>query len=434
MRPHARPSLTAPSARAARSPLPALPVHRLCRQAVPISSYLLALAVGNLESRELVRCQAGQGARQGMRQSDRSLTAKRMLRMLPNACAPCRRALCSSTPPRGCFASALRAPSAVCGASRRWWRPVPGSLQVPSAGGACSLAAAQGACLAPTALFQRATRTAELSSACTPSLAHPSALLRCAALPAPVPAETPKFLEAAVELAGPYEVPRCARCARCAAVVLRHSPLRCGVRRRLALTVQLTRACALLLPLLRPLQWGRYDLLLLPPSFPYGGKKTDGAAAAAPGQPASRAASSRRQQRAAPLAALAPNALAMHPASRCGHTLQAWRTRASPLSPPRCSPATARWPTWWLTRLRTAGRVRVGVGGTAPRWRVRRQPRDASPATTVALSTRAYPLLPCPAGNLVTNRTWASFWLNEGFTVFLERRILGRLYGEQARC
>lgn len=39
-------------------------------------------------------------------------------------------------------------------------------------------------------------------------------------------------------------------------------------------------------------------------------------------------------------------------------------------------------------------------------------------------------LLP-PAGNLVTNSSWESFWLNEGFTVFLERKILGRLYGEQ---
>eukprot|EP00884_Botryococcus_braunii_P019549 jgi/Botrbrau1/6278/Bobra.0129s0023.1 len=34
-------------------------------------------------------------------------------------------------------------------------------------------------------------------------------------------------------------------------------------------------------------------------------------------------------------------------------------------------------------------------------------------------------------GNLVTNATWEHFWLNEGFTVFLERKILGRLYGEK---
>eukprot|EP00798_Chlamydomonas_sp_ICE-L_P016616 gene16616-22859_t len=32
-------------------------------------------------------------------------------------------------------------------------------------------------------------------------------------------------------------------------------------------------------------------------------------------------------------------------------------------------------------------------------------------------------------GNLVTNATWEHFWLNEGFTVFLERKILGRLHG-----
>eukprot|EP00238_Polyblepharides_amylifera_P013066 CAMPEP_0196598586 /NCGR_PEP_ID=MMETSP1081-20130531/94402_1 /TAXON_ID=36882 /ORGANISM="Pyramimonas amylifera, Strain CCMP720" /LENGTH=713 /DNA_ID=CAMNT_0041924299 /DNA_START=49 /DNA_END=2191 /DNA_ORIENTATION=+ len=33
-------------------------------------------------------------------------------------------------------------------------------------------------------------------------------------------------------------------------------------------------------------------------------------------------------------------------------------------------------------------------------------------------------------GNLVTNRTWEHFWMNEGFTVFLERKILGRMSGE----
>lgn len=33
------------------------------------------------------------------------------------------------------------------------------------------------------------------------------------------------------------------------------------------------------------------------------------------------------------------------------------------------------------------------------------------------------------SGNLVTNRTWNDFWLNEGFTVYLERRIMEELYG-----
>eukprot|EP01101_Sappina_pedata_P000709 TRINITY_DN108_c0_g1_i2.p1 TRINITY_DN108_c0_g1~~TRINITY_DN108_c0_g1_i2.p1 ORF type:complete len:622 (-),score=285.30 TRINITY_DN108_c0_g1_i2:118-1983(-) len=36
-------------------------------------------------------------------------------------------------------------------------------------------------------------------------------------------------------------------------------------------------------------------------------------------------------------------------------------------------------------------------------------------------------------GNLVTNANWEHFWLNEGFTVFVERKILGRLFGEQTR-
>ncbi|WP_299458991.1 M1 family metallopeptidase [uncultured Microscilla sp.] len=34
------------------------------------------------------------------------------------------------------------------------------------------------------------------------------------------------------------------------------------------------------------------------------------------------------------------------------------------------------------------------------------------------------------SGNLVTNNTWNDFWLNEGFTVFFERKIMGALRGE----
>ena len=33
------------------------------------------------------------------------------------------------------------------------------------------------------------------------------------------------------------------------------------------------------------------------------------------------------------------------------------------------------------------------------------------------------------SGNLVTNATWNDFWLNEGFTVYLERRIMEAVYG-----
>lgn len=35
------------------------------------------------------------------------------------------------------------------------------------------------------------------------------------------------------------------------------------------------------------------------------------------------------------------------------------------------------------------------------------------------------------SGNLVTNKVWSDFWLNEGFTVYLERRILSRIYGQE---
>jgi aminopeptidase N len=33
------------------------------------------------------------------------------------------------------------------------------------------------------------------------------------------------------------------------------------------------------------------------------------------------------------------------------------------------------------------------------------------------------------SGNLVTNATWSDFWLNEGFTVYLEGRIIEKVYG-----
>jgi leukotriene-A4 hydrolase len=35
------------------------------------------------------------------------------------------------------------------------------------------------------------------------------------------------------------------------------------------------------------------------------------------------------------------------------------------------------------------------------------------------------------SGNLVTNATWRDFWLNEGFTTYLERRIIEALYGRE---
>ncbi len=35
------------------------------------------------------------------------------------------------------------------------------------------------------------------------------------------------------------------------------------------------------------------------------------------------------------------------------------------------------------------------------------------------------------SGNLVTNATWSDFWLNEGFTVYFENRIMEELYGKE---
>lgn len=36
-------------------------------------------------------------------------------------------------------------------------------------------------------------------------------------------------------------------------------------------------------------------------------------------------------------------------------------------------------------------------------------------------------------GNAITCRTWECFWMNEGFTCWLERKIVGRLYGQPSR-
>jgi aminopeptidase N len=45
------------------------------------------------------------------------------------------------------------------------------------------------------------------------------------------------------------------------------------------------------------------------------------------------------------------------------------------------------------------------------------------------VSVVAHELAHSWSGNLVTNATWNDFWLNEGFTTYLERRIDERLYG-----
>lgn len=45
------------------------------------------------------------------------------------------------------------------------------------------------------------------------------------------------------------------------------------------------------------------------------------------------------------------------------------------------------------------------------------------------VSLLAHELAHSWSGNLVTNATWSDFWLNEGFTVYLERRILEAVYG-----
>jgi len=47
------------------------------------------------------------------------------------------------------------------------------------------------------------------------------------------------------------------------------------------------------------------------------------------------------------------------------------------------------------------------------------------------VSVIAHELAHSWSGNLVTNHTWNDFWLNEGFTVYFENRIMEKLYGKE---
>lgn len=47
------------------------------------------------------------------------------------------------------------------------------------------------------------------------------------------------------------------------------------------------------------------------------------------------------------------------------------------------------------------------------------------------VSVVAHELAHSWSGNLVTNATWDDFWLNEGFTVYFENRIMEELYGDE---
>jgi aminopeptidase N len=47
------------------------------------------------------------------------------------------------------------------------------------------------------------------------------------------------------------------------------------------------------------------------------------------------------------------------------------------------------------------------------------------------VSVVAHELAHSWSGNLVTNRSWEDFWLNEGFTVYFENRIMEQLYGKE---
>src|SRR4029450_5591975 len=46
------------------------------------------------------------------------------------------------------------------------------------------------------------------------------------------------------------------------------------------------------------------------------------------------------------------------------------------------------------------------------------------------VSLRAHALAHSWSGNLVPNAPWSDFWLNEGFTTYVERRIMEAVYGK----
>lgn len=54
--------------------------------------------------------------------------------------------------------------------------------------------------------------------------------------------------------------------------------------------------------------------------------------------------------------------------------------------------------------------------------------------TKIILSVIAHEIAHSWTGNLVTNANFEHFWLNEGFTTFLERKIAGKIgQGEPTR-
>ena len=103
-----------------------------------------------------------------------------------------------------------------------------------------------------------------------------------------------------------------------------------------------------------------------------------------------------------------------------------------------CGPAAharggrAAWP------VRIAGTATTCSSCRAPSplaaWKTRASRssrRRSSPAIAASSSVIVHELAHSWSGNLVTNATWDDFWLNEGFTTYLEHRLIEKLYGER---
>ena len=142
-----------------------------------------------------------------------------------------------------------------------------------------------------------------------------------------------------------------------------------------------------------PYEWGRYDLLLLPPSFPFGGMENPCVTFVTPTLLAG------------------DRSLANVVAHEISHS---WMGNL--VTNFNCELWSARGFVWCARAWRCCGggRRNGGVTGAA------RGEEEAQGGRPRAQTISAPPARP-----------GEHFWLNEGFTVFLERKILGRMYGEQ---
>ena len=127
------------------------------------------------------------------------------------------------------------------------------------------------------------------------------------------------------------------------------------------------------------------------------------------------------------------------PAARPAHR-RLRRAGGARRAPPTSSPTPRRWST--PPRRSTAPIAGAATTCSCCRrrsrsaaWRTRRltfaTPTVARRRSVAGRRSIAHELAHSWSGNLVTNATWNDFWLNEGFTIYFEQRIMEALYGPE---